>query len=125
MPFEGVRVQGYREASRAFAKMDAELKAELTGGLKEAGEPVRAEAETLAVSNIRNIGDRWSRMRLGVTTSVVYVAPSARNRGGSPRPNLAGLLMDKAMSPALQAKEPEVVALLDAMLGRLAGEAGL
>ena len=124
MPFEGVRVDGLRELNRAFAKFGAEEKKALTGALADAAEPVRARAETLADQNIRNIGPDWDQMRTGATTKLVYVAP-ARRRGRNPnlaRPNLAPLLMDKALSPALEEAMPEVVDLLDGVLGQLGDE---
>jgi hypothetical protein len=119
-----VSVKGLRELSRAFGKLSVELKQELRETLAAAGDPVRARAESLASSEIRNIGDHWSRMRLGVTTSLVYIAPASRRRRGSKRPNLAPLLMDRAMQPALDQEAPAVVGLLDAMLGRLSDENG-
>lgn len=119
-----IRVKGLRELSSSFGRMSVDLKAELRGELAAAAEPVRSTAEQLAGSNIRNIGDQWSQMRTGVTTSLVYVAPKRRRRRGSPRPNLAGLLMDRAMQPALDEKASEVYGLVDVMLGRLAGENG-
>lgn len=119
-----VRVQGLRELNAAFGRLSVELKAELAAGLAAAAEPVRSTAEQLAGSNIRNIGDQWSQMRVGVTSKVVYVAPKRRRRRGSPRPNLAGLLMDRAMQPALEEKAVEVYTLVDVMIGRLAGENG-
>lgn len=125
MPGAGeIRVQGLRELTSAFGRMSIQLKRDLAGELAVAAEPVRSRATDLAQTEIRNIGDRWSQMRVGVTTSLVYVAPKARRRRGSPRPNLAGLLMNRAMQPALDEKAPEVVGLLDAMIGRLGGENG-
>lgn len=119
-----VRVEGLRELNRAFARADRKLKKELTGSLREAAEPVRAAAEHRAATEIRNIGegDPWSLMRTGVTTKVVYVAPKqrgARGRGGRRRPNLAGLLMDRAMAPALAANREQVVHRVDGLLGSI------
>lgn len=73
------------------------------------------------MARIRNVneGDRWSEMRIGFTRSaaVMYLAPKARRRRGSPktraRPNLANLLMDKAMQAALDLQQGEVVRRLD------------
>jgi hypothetical protein len=106
---------------RAFIRADKKLSTELRGRLREAAEPVAGTAETLAESQIRNIGVRWSRMRVGVTRSLVYVAPrqrgvktNARNR--LRRPNLAPLLMDRAMSPALDQHTSEIVESVDRLL---------
>lgn len=130
MPGAGeIRVQGLRELNSAFGRLSAQLKAEIKGELSAAAEPVRARASDLASSEIRNIGDLWSQMRVGVTTSLVYVAPKQRRKRGHAgpryaRPNLAPLLMNRAMQPALDEKTPEVVSLLDVMLGRLSDESG-
>lgn len=124
MPFAGVRVSGLRDLERAFARFGEHEKRELTLGLALAAEPVRKRAEELADENIRNIGPEWSAMRTGVTTKLVYVAPRHRRAGrpGYVRPNLAPLLMDRAMSPALEENEPHVAELIDQMLGRLGEE---
>lgn len=119
-----VRVEGLRDLNRAFARLGAGVKKELVGELALAAEPVRAAAVELAVSGIRNIGPRWSQMRVGVTQSLVYVAPKSRRRRGSPRPNLAPLLMDRAMQPALDENKEEVVTRLGLMIDRLGGESG-
>lgn len=121
MPAEALRIEGYRELLRAFARADKTLNRELRDALREAADPVRADAESLASSEIRNIGERWSRMRVGVTTRAVYVAPRERGvgtRANAPRrrPNLAGLLMDEAMQPALDANQDGVVRQVEHVL---------
>lgn len=120
----GVAVEGYQDVSRAFRKMDKDAAKALRDGLKRAGEPVRVEAESLAVGKIRNIGGDWSRMRLGVTSRYVYIAPKMRNRGGSPRANLALLLMERAMFPAAKTRENEVRQELEGVLDDLAARNG-
>lgn len=119
-----IRVRGYRELSRTFKEMGREVQKEARDELKAAGEPVRAAAEANAVTSISNIGDNWSRMRLGVTSKVVYIAPRARSRGGSRRPNLAVLLLNDAMIPALGANETEIVHGLEQAINHLADRHG-
>lgn len=121
-----VRVHGLRELNRAFAKLSKDEARELKEELVRVGEPVRAAAERLAVADIRNLaeGDRWGRMRLGVTSRLVYVAPRARRRGGSPRKNLAPLLLERAMFPAVDQNEHRVRAGLKRMLDRVGRQAG-
>lgn len=124
MPAEAVRVHGLRELSRAFQRADATLKRELRDGLRDAAEPVRRDAELLARLEIRNIGVPWSRMRPRVTQRAVWVAPVERgvkSRGAQARrrPNLAGLLMDDAMLPALEQNRREVVDRVDEVLGKV------
>lgn len=112
-----VRVEGLRALSRAFAVADKTLSRELRKGLRDAAEPVRADAEALASSRISNIGVSWSRMRVGVTRSSVYVAPRERGtRGRSRRSNLAGLLLERAMQPALEANIGDVEEAVDDVL---------
>ena len=102
MPIE---VKGLRELNKAFALLDKNTAREIRAGLRTAAEPVRSGAELRAASEITNIGPTWSRMKVGVTTRVVYVAPRARGTRirQRKRKNLAGLLMDRAMLPALEA----------------------
>lgn len=118
MPNSGeIHIQGLREMSRAFAKADKNLKKELTATLKDVAEPVRADATVRAEQEIRNIGQLWSQMRTGVTSRVVYVAPKRRGRQSAlRRPNLAGLLMDRAMQPALDAHAGQIERELERML---------
>ena len=104
----GIRIKGYIEMQRAFKKADKDLPKDLRKALKEVAEPVRADAAGRASREITNIGPKWSEMRTGVTTKVVYVAPRKRGRGRLRRPNLAPLLMDRAMQPALDAHADDI-----------------
>lgn len=118
-----VQIRGLRELNHALQAYNKDLQRELRDELRDAAEPVRGRAESLASSSISNIGF-WSQMRTGVTSRVVYVAPRRRRRGGSPRPNLAGLLMGQAMEPALDAEQGQVVRSVESMLDRLGRENG-
>ena len=122
--FSGFRVTGLRELNRSFALISDELKAQTVDQLEHAAEPARSHAEELAVANIRNIGPVWSRVKSGVTVTSVYIAPQARRHGGSPRPNLAGLLMRRSLLPGAEDSMPEIEERLDLWLDRLGGEAG-
>ncbi len=122
MPAVGqtLRVEGLRELQRAFRVADTRLHRELRDRLKVAAEPVRADAERLAVQGIRRIGLPWSEMRVGVTARSVYIAPKQRgSRRGTGRPNLAGLLLGRAMVPALQLNEPGVAAEAERLLAEV------
>lgn len=117
---ETLRVEGLRELQRALKVADKTLERELRSSLREVAEPVRADAERLAVSGIPRVGLPWSRMRVGVTSTAVYVAPrqrGARGDGSRKRPNLAGLLLGRAMEPALKQNAPAVEREMDRMLG--------
>lgn len=117
---ETLRVEGLRELSHAFALADETLIRELRKSLREVAEPVRVGAERLAVEGIPTIGLPWSRMRIGVTRHSVYVAPRQKGARGnvfSKRPNLAGLLLQRSMLPALKQNEVAVAREMEAMLG--------
>lgn len=114
---ETVRVEGLRELNRAFALASREVAADMRGRLREVAEPVRSDAESIAVATIRRIGIPWSRMRVGVTQSSVYVAP--RQRGtrlpNRKRPGLAPRLLNAELS-ALARNESRVVAGVEGLL---------
>ncbi len=120
-----IRVEGLRELQRGLRGMNRDLGKQLTLELREVAEDVKTLAQEKAVANIPNIGDDWSRMRIGVTTKMVYVAPARRRRGGSPRKNLAGLLVSRAMQPAADEEHGRLVVKTEAMLDRLEFEYGL
>lgn len=102
-----IYVKGLRDLERAFKLAGPAANKELRQALTELGEPIRRDAERLARTGIRNIGEPWSQMRTGVTQKAVYVAP--RQRGGKSRanralrrPNLFDLLMGRSLEPALE-----------------------
>lgn len=119
-----VRVTGLRELQRDLKKIGGDSGPSLRKKLREVAEPVRALAEGKAGSSISHIGPTWSRMKVGVTAKSVYVAPRARRKGGSPRGNLGGLLMDKALDPALKESEVLIVNAVESMLDRIADDHG-
>jgi hypothetical protein len=121
---EHIRIRGQAELEAAFLQVRREVLAEIKPVLKEIGGEVAKDAQSRAGTEIRNIGSRWERMRVGVTMKGVYVAPTSKRRGGSPRPNLAGLLMDRAMQPALDAKQDAAYARLDELVNVSSARAG-
>jgi hypothetical protein len=125
MPADTVRVRGMRELSQAFARADRDTRLGLRKAFREVGRPVAEDAEQLARANISHIGEKWPRMRVGVTQKLVYVAPrqrGIRTRGADPRkrPNLATLLMEKAMEPALERNAPTIERRVEAALDEVA-----
>jgi hypothetical protein len=120
-----VRVQGLHELQAALAKADRQTRLGVRAGLRQVAEPVQRGAEDLAQANIHRIGSRWSRMRVGITRDLVYVAPrqrGSRGRRPSSRPNLAPLLMDRAMQPALDQHAGEIEARFAELLDRIADD---
>jgi len=118
-----VILKGQRDLIRAFNLAGRETRREIRSALRDVAEPIRADAEQLAAETIPRIGPRWSRMRVGVTTRLVYVA--ARERGvrkvddPRARPKLADLLMGRAMEPALERNTERALAATDAALGKI------
>lgn len=102
---------------RAFALANRSLSLELRKGLRESAEPVRADAQALAGDRIRNMTESWSRMRVGVTRTSVYVAPRSRGQGGRrKRRNLFELMIGRSLEPALDANVQDVTDRLDDVL---------
>jgi alkanesulfonate monooxygenase SsuD/methylene tetrahydromethanopterin reductase-like flavin-dependent oxidoreductase (luciferase family) len=122
-----VHVVGLRELQAAFAKAERDSRLYLRAALREVAAPVQREAESLAESQIRRMprSPAWAGMRIGVTRKLVYVAPKKRGvkaKGGTgrSRPNLADLLKERAMEPALDRHEGDLVGRVDAALDRVA-----
>lgn len=102
-----IRVEGLTELIHAFREADAGLGREVRKTLIETGEVVKESAQAKAGAGIRNIGPRWEQMRLGmVGDSILYIVPARHRTTGTPRPNLAGLLLERAMIPAADESEP-------------------
>lgn len=118
-----IKVRGLKELTKSFRGISKDLTKELSGELKAAAEPVRSRAEGLALTEIRNMpaSPRWAGMRIGVSTArgAVFMVPAARSRRRTKRPNLARLLMERAMDPALAQNTDKVVANIDDLLGNL------
>ena len=120
-----VTVRGLRELNAALAKADRQTRLGVRGELLQVAQPVQQGAEQLAAANITRIGPRWSKMRIGITRSLVYVAPRQRGtrvRTSKSRPNFGTLLMDRAMQPALDAHTAEIEAGFERMLDTVADD---
>ncbi len=123
MPASGaIRVKGLNDLHRALKTADNQTRLGVRKVERQVAEPVRVEAEQLAAREISHIGTEWSTMRIGITQKLVYVAPKRRRRQGSPRKNLAGLLMDKAMQPALERNRAKIEKNFEDMLDGMAGD---
>lgn len=105
-----VRIEGLRELERAFKLYGRGMERGVREALEAAAEPVRADAQSLALVEIPRISlpstrVPWHRMRVGVTRRTAYVAPEQRGdkslRGTRRRPKFASKLLTEAMEPAL------------------------
>lgn len=121
-----VRVEGLTQLLRDLKEADAGLYREVRKTVIEVGEVVKDDAQERAGTEIRNIGPAWSQMRLGMSGgSVVYVAPRQRRKSGSPRPNLARLLLERAMVPAAEEGTPIIAEKMTDAINELHANAGL
>ena len=101
-----VAVEGLADLRRACRVAGTAMSRDMNEALRTAGEPVRQDAQTLAVQNISKVGIPWSRMRLGIARNSVYVAPvergvKSKTLAGRRRPRFKTKLLDEAMAPAL------------------------
>ncbi len=97
---------------------------------RQVAEPVKREAQELAVREISRIGTPWSTMRIGITQKVVYVAP--KQRGNKARratvsqarrradQKFATRLMDRAMEPALEHNRAEIELAMEEAIDKMA-----
>ncbi len=120
-----VRVNGLRELQAALSKASKESRVGVRSALRDVAEPVRRDAEVLALSEVTRMTEPWSEMRTGVTRTSVYVAPKKRGvkgRGaaGSRRPKFGTLLMERAMQPALDKHQAETERRLEDALDKVA-----
>lgn len=118
-----LRVDGLRQLNQAMARAPKVLKKEWRAGQRKIAEPTRRMAEYRALTEISNMPEsvEWSRMRTGITQKVVYVAPKEKSRRArallyARRPNLATLLMDRAMLPSLDHNAAQIMREFDGFL---------
>lgn len=121
----GLEVQGLRALQRSFAAVSVELDRGLRKELKQFADPIATDVERTAVrdvSGLRRARDpKWSKMRVGVTRRLVYVAEKERGRLSrhNPRlrrPEFGVYLYETAMEPVLRRHEPELAPRLTALI---------
>jgi len=127
----GIHVRGLDGLNRALRRSSRDVRLGIRKELREVAEPVRAEAEHRAHSEISGIArgrgrSHWERMRVGLSLAhdLIYVAPRQRGvkgRGADPRrrPNLADLMMGRAMEPALEHHQAQIEARVGRALDRI------
>jgi hypothetical protein len=110
-----VRVHGLRELNKAFRNVEKDLRKELREELRGVGRIVANEAAGLFAPIDPGSA---SGFKVRVRQRGVAVEQSKRRTTGA-HPEYGGLQMRKALLPALERKEPEVVRGLEGMLDRL------
>lgn len=122
-----VSLHGQRELNALFAKAGKEAKAAIRRGEADIAQPLKHDIEQHALTDIRRIGPKWWRMRVGVTTNLVYVAPVQRGvkgRGDLPRrrPKFADLMEQRAFAPAVARNQPLIEGRVEALLEQIAAD---
>jgi hypothetical protein len=120
-------VENMASLQRALRKADREIRLGIRAEFRALAEPVRQHEQELALTRIRNMpgSPRWARVRVGVTSQVLYTVPGQKGvRGRSPRrrPNLADLLADRAVEPTRRWFEPRAEREVEQLLDRIARE---
>jgi hypothetical protein len=118
---ETVALEGLAGLQRAFKLADEAAEKDLKKRLRESAEPVAADAQSKALTEILTVGVDWADMRVGVTQASVYIAPKQRgtNVPTRKRPKFAGLMLGKAMIPALQENTDNIMASVDDLLAEI------
>ena len=109
-----IRLKGQKELERSFKQMRKEVLKSIRTDVRKLATPVQRDAQQRALDEIPNIGQAWSRLRLGVLVSGVYLAPRERGRRSRAiaelrRPNLVDLMMTRALIPAFEAHQAELM----------------
>lgn len=120
-PVGSLAVDGLRELQKAARSSDKELAKFVRTGIREIAKPVARTAELLASTEIRKMTPAWDAVKVGSTQRDVYIAPQhpkthLRKRK---RPNMAGLLLNRAYGPAVEKHEPRIVREFEQFLDRL------
>lgn len=115
-----VRVKGLDELQRAFRQVNKGLAKELRKELREAGNIVRDDAgpRFAKYDAVSAAGYRTKVRQRGVSVEQTLGRTTGR------RPDFGALQMRKALEPALDAKQGEVIDQLDGMVDRLASREG-
>ncbi len=111
-----VRVKGLRALQRDFRRISKDLSKEVRDGLRKAADPVRQEAVALfsPISAASAAGYRIVVRQRGVALE------QSRRRTTGLRPDYARLQFARAMAPAVDRKENDVVKGLEQALDDLA-----
>lgn len=135
-----VRVEGIRELVQAFGRIDRGLRGELQSELRELADSVARRAQAIAEQKgLRKSGDLIRTIRPAVRGTVALVRAGATHRGfnyprrleyeggrrASSDPTWFRAPGSRSfLAPALDDKTEDVVAGVEDLLDRLAGEAG-
>src|ERR1051326_4782849 len=107
-----IRYEGLRELAQALHSVNRDLYDSVRGGLKEAGELIRADARGRFEKYNKASADGFeTRVRMGAGALVV-VGQRLRKTTGL-RPDFGALMMTKALLPARMDKLDQAAALVE------------
>ena len=137
---EEIHVRGLDELKAKLRRAGDGIPRDFTKELQTALQPAGEAAHGLAVSEISHMHDRpWSKFRVVAKSKGAYMAPSqrgtsskqsrAQRRGryskmsgsrlaSTGRPNLAPLLLTRAMEPAFEATKPLLIARMNVVFAK-------
>lgn len=112
--------------NRALQQVSRDIQVGARQEMQAIGELVAHDAETLALSNISGMARSpgWSDMRVGQNNELVYVVPARRGTRTRKRkrPNLAPLMLRRAMLPAKAHNFVEAQRRFDALVDSVTKE---
>lgn len=126
-------VTGFTQLERDLKATGPALIKQMQIGLRLAVEPIKKDAEALALSDIRRMKAAkqkpppWSVQKIGQTTREVYMVPKEKGARGVTnarrrRPNFAALMLGRAYDPALEANRVQVTNTVDRLVGTVTRE---
>ncbi len=114
-----IQVNNVAFVNRALQQVSRDMRIEVQEELVEIAVPVRDEGRSRALGE--GIGVEWSQLRIGQTSSAVYVVPVKKGTKvrQKKRPNFSGFMLGTAMKPALAHHAPEAQRRLSAVVDRV------
>lgn len=119
-----VRVHGLKPLIGALKNMPEAVEEEFVWELEEAATPASKEATTL-MHEMVNVRPPYDHFRVGVSRAqkTVWLAPSWRRGGGSPRPEMAPHIR-RRMERAVEQERGHIIDKIEDMLDRIADHHG-
>lgn len=112
-----VRVVGLRSMLRVVDQLPKDVKKGVRGELRKVAEPVLRDATGLFVSSVADAGA--TRMGISVRAAGTVSVEQRRRRTTGRHPEFGRLQMRRALVPALERNEENVVRGLDSVLADL------
>lgn len=121
-----VSIRGYTELRRTLGLYGKEIDKALRKDLRSLAKPVQQKAESLMRTNVRNIGSSWWKAKVGVSKSLVYVAPVKKGvkKGEFKRRSFADIAIP-LYEEALEGQGDQIAAEITESVNRVGDRLGL